>query len=178
MINDNYLINDGLNVDYNTSLCFNNNGLTWSYNQGVILGGLKYLSIIFEDKSSEFITLAISIMHAVNHTLTLNGILQEPASDSQVRSSNDQQQFKGIYMRYLNYFYQYLVEINSATSNYQKQIEIIKKFVDVQWKGILTVMNPLCYNEFDSIWSDAIYVKGDAIAETSAIDAWNWAFII
>lgn len=38
MINSESLINDGL-----TSDCKNNGGLTWTYNQGVILGGLANL---------------------------------------------------------------------------------------------------------------------------------------
>ncbi|CAF1652048.1 unnamed protein product, partial [Adineta ricciae] len=40
MINNNYLINDGLNDD----TCLNNNQTTWTYNQGVILSGLAMLA--------------------------------------------------------------------------------------------------------------------------------------
>jgi predicted alpha-1,6-mannanase (GH76 family) len=38
MINDQNLVNDGLN-----SVCQNNGQTTWTYNQGVILGGLKLI---------------------------------------------------------------------------------------------------------------------------------------
>ena len=38
MLNSQWLFNDGL-----TSACVNNNSTTWTYNQGVILGGLVNL---------------------------------------------------------------------------------------------------------------------------------------
>jgi predicted alpha-1,6-mannanase (GH76 family) len=40
MINSNNTINDGLDLD----TCENNGGTVWSYNQGVVLGGLTELS--------------------------------------------------------------------------------------------------------------------------------------
>ena len=40
MINDDLLVNDGLNA----STCGNNRDTTWTYNQGVLLGGLVALA--------------------------------------------------------------------------------------------------------------------------------------
>ena len=41
MINDDHLVNDGLNTQ--SGGCANNGGTTWTYNQGVVLGGLAEL---------------------------------------------------------------------------------------------------------------------------------------
>ena len=45
MINAQNLVNDGLNGH-----CANNGGTTWTYNQGVILGGLALLAQLTSDK--------------------------------------------------------------------------------------------------------------------------------
>lgn len=58
MINSNNLINDGL-----TSDCRNNGQITWSYNQGVILGGLVELFKATEDQN--YITEARAIADSV-----------------------------------------------------------------------------------------------------------------
>lgn len=42
MINEKNLINDGLTINADAT-CVNNGEITWSYNQGVILGGLAEL---------------------------------------------------------------------------------------------------------------------------------------
>ena len=128
-----YLINDGLIVDKNNGqVCYNNNQTQWSYNQGVILGGLKYLAMINEKinktVSDHFVNLGYSIIESVSNHLTeqktvilQNGtnvnvsILHELSSDSDVRTSGDAQQFKCIYTRYLGYFWHYL---NKSSSGY------------------------------------------------------------
>lgn len=45
MINAEWLVNDGLNSSDPKS-CTNNKGITWTYNQGVLLGGLADLAVI------------------------------------------------------------------------------------------------------------------------------------
>nr|OQO16378.1 hypothetical protein B0A51_16439 [Rachicladosporium sp. CCFEE 5018] len=71
MINSKYTINDGLTGD-----CKNNGGTVWSYNQGVILGGLTELSKATGDKF--YITIAKKIADAAIATLTdANGILHD-----------------------------------------------------------------------------------------------------
>ncbi len=50
MINTDWLINDGLNVNtVNVSDCNNNKQTEWTYNQGVILGGLSVMYLIDND---------------------------------------------------------------------------------------------------------------------------------
>jgi len=96
MINGQYLINDGL--DNNN--CKNNGQTTWTYNQGVILGGLANLATI--TKNQTLITIAQKIADAVYNTLVYSpgGVLKEPC---EVNSDcgGDGPQFKGIFVRYL-----------------------------------------------------------------------------
>lgn len=98
MINGANLINDGL-----TSGCVNNGQTTWTYNQGVILGGLVEWNSATKDAS--LLTTAQNIANAViNSTLlSQNGILTEPCEPS--NCGNDGPQFKGIFMRYLKVLY-------------------------------------------------------------------------
>eukprot|EP00026_Physarum_polycephalum_P012298 Phypoly_transcript_12592.p1 GENE.Phypoly_transcript_12592~~Phypoly_transcript_12592.p1 ORF type:complete len:348 (+),score=34.13 Phypoly_transcript_12592:36-1079(+) len=95
MINSDYLINDGL-----TSSCTNNGGTTWTYNQGVILGGLTAMHTITGD--SNYLVFAEKIASAAINNLSANGTLQEPCEPKN-DCDTDQTQFKGIFMRNLAY---------------------------------------------------------------------------
>jgi predicted alpha-1,6-mannanase (GH76 family) len=91
------LINDGLTRD-----CVNNGGPTWTYNQGVVLGGLAALYDITGDrdylKHGEFIADA-----ALSELTSPQGILTELCEPAGCNS--DQSQFKGIFARHLHEFY-------------------------------------------------------------------------
>jgi predicted alpha-1,6-mannanase (GH76 family) len=97
MINGQSLINDGL-----TGSCQNNGEPTWTYNEGVILGGLADLYKVTGDAS--YLAQAEAIADA---TLAImvdgSGVLHEPCEPSTCAS--DGPQFKGIFMRYLAYLY-------------------------------------------------------------------------
>ena len=72
MIDSKHLINDGLD----NVTCQNNGGTVWSYNQGVILGGLTELSRATHDNS--YIHTAKQIADAAIKNLTdSNGILHD-----------------------------------------------------------------------------------------------------
>jgi predicted alpha-1,6-mannanase (GH76 family) len=91
------LVNDGL-----TPACANNGGTTWTYNQGVILGGLAALYQITGDPA--YLRHGEVIADAALRTLTdPPGILAEPCEPS--GCNGDQTQFKGIFMRYLHDFF-------------------------------------------------------------------------
>ncbi|HVT68147.1 MAG TPA: glycoside hydrolase family 76 protein, partial [Trebonia sp.] len=93
MINPAGLINDGL-----TAGCVNNGGTTWTYNQGVILGGLLTLSELTGEDG--YRRRAQQIADAALRTLTSpDGILTEPSEPA--GTDGDQTQFKGIFVRYL-----------------------------------------------------------------------------
>lgn len=92
----NNLVNDGL-----TRHCHNNKRTTWTYNQGVILGGLVDLYKSTNDPS--LLTQAEAIADAAMHKLAPKGILRESCEPN---CGNDGDQFKGIFMRNLSYLYQ------------------------------------------------------------------------
>ncbi|EME80018.1 glycoside hydrolase family 76 protein [Pseudocercospora fijiensis CIRAD86] len=92
MINAQNTINDGLNQQ----TCQNNGGTVWSYNQGVVLGGLVELSKATKDTS--YIATAQKIADAAIAALAPNGILQDPCEPD---CGADGTQFKGVFVRNL-----------------------------------------------------------------------------
>jgi len=96
MINSASLINDGLD-----DMCHNNGGVTWSYNQGVIIGGLVDLSATTQNPA--YMHTAEAIADAAITALTdTNSILHEPCEPN---CGIDGPQFKGIFIRNLAYLY-------------------------------------------------------------------------
>lgn len=99
MINAQNLINDGLDAK-----CKNNGLQTWSYNQGVILGGLAELNKATGDV--RYLERATSIAKAAIKALASpEGILVE-TDKCELKPGNcgkDGQQFKGIFVRNLRY---------------------------------------------------------------------------
>jgi predicted alpha-1,6-mannanase (GH76 family) len=93
MINSQNLVNDGLDA-----ACHNNHRTAWTYNQGVILGGLSVLAKESGDtkplESAQSIALA-----AISRLTDLDGILHDPCEPG--RCGNDAPQFKGIFSRNL-----------------------------------------------------------------------------
>jgi predicted alpha-1,6-mannanase (GH76 family) len=99
MINGQYLINDGL-----TSDCLNNGYTTWTYNQGVILGGLTDLYKVTGDTT--YLAYAQLIANAAIANLTsANDVLQEPCETGGGCGGGDVPEFKGIFVRNLAYLY-------------------------------------------------------------------------
>lgn len=93
MINDQNLINDGLD----NATCENNGGTVWSYNQGVVLGGLAELSRATGDES--YIATAKLIADAAIANLTdAEGILHDVCEPD---CGGDGAQFKGVFARNL-----------------------------------------------------------------------------
>jgi predicted alpha-1,6-mannanase (GH76 family) len=92
MINSKNLVNDGL-----TSKCENNGRTTWSYNQGVVLGGLAALARA--DHNPSVLSMANTIARATLSNLTdSQGILHDSCEP---RCGADGTQFKGIFVRNL-----------------------------------------------------------------------------
>jgi predicted alpha-1,6-mannanase (GH76 family) len=104
MINSSNLVNDGL-----TSSCTNNGETTFTYNQGVILGGLAELYQATGNAS--LLTEANAIAKAAILNLSSNvGVLVEPCEPSSC--DGDEQAFKGIFAYNLTYLSQ--VEATTA----------------------------------------------------------------
>jgi predicted alpha-1,6-mannanase (GH76 family) len=98
MIGPDGLVNDGL-----TAGCANNGGTTWTYNQGVVLGGLAALCELTGDQG--YLRAGEHIADAALRGLAgPAGILAEPCEPS--GCDGDHTQFKGIFVRYLHDFQQ------------------------------------------------------------------------
>jgi predicted alpha-1,6-mannanase (GH76 family) len=103
MINKDNLINDGLKINADGS-CVNNGMATWSYNQGVVLGGLVELSKATGDSS--YLAQATTIAKAAIQLLSdSNGVIRE-VDKCEPNCGNDGSQFKGIFVRNLRYLHQ------------------------------------------------------------------------
>ena len=157
------LINDGLNRS-----CKNNEGEIWTYNQAVILGGLTNLWKITSDSS--YIIKAVEIAETAIQNLSENNILKERTDLS---LNTDQQQFKGIFIRYLAY-----LTIN-LPDKLQNEKEYFKNFVfynaDFVWR----------YNkqgEINTYWSEKSQEKHNflctPISQTSGLDLFNAAILL
>ncbi|MDO0929029.1 glycoside hydrolase family 76 protein [Streptomyces sp. TG1A-8] len=90
MINGNNMINDGL-----SDACANNGQPTWTYNQGVVLGGLTELYRATGD--SALLTTARTLADASTVRLQTNGVLREPGEGDSC--TGDGPSFKGAYVR-------------------------------------------------------------------------------
>lgn len=102
MINDDNLINDGLRIESDGS-CVNNGLNAWSYNQGVVLGGLVELSKAtgdrrYLDEATDIATAAIALLS------DSNGIIHE-VNRCEPNCGDDGSQFKGIFVRNLQYLH-------------------------------------------------------------------------
>lgn len=102
MINQDNLINDGLRIQSDGS-CVNNGMPTWSYNQGVILGGLVEMHRATGNKT--LLDEAVKIAEAAIRKLEdENGIIRE-VDRCEPNCGKDGPQFKGIFVRNLKYLY-------------------------------------------------------------------------
>jgi predicted alpha-1,6-mannanase (GH76 family) len=106
MLNDQGTINDGLD----DATCTNNGGEVWSYNQGVILGGLVQLNRA--NPNTSYIDLAIHIAHsALDYLSDDYGVIHDPCESTSDGCGPDGSQFKGVFMRNL-------AELNRETGEF------------------------------------------------------------
>ncbi|KAJ9629457.1 hypothetical protein H2203_001831 [Taxawa tesnikishii (nom. ined.)] len=96
LINSDNLINDGIDL----KTCKNNGATTFTYNQGVILGGLVELNMAAPDPS--YLPTASKIAHAtIAKLVDDDGILTEPNEKQPMDPTSAQ--FKGVFARNLHY---------------------------------------------------------------------------
>jgi len=149
MINAQHLVNDGL-TSTNPHACTNNGQTTWSYNQGVILGGIVELAKAEHDPT--LLPQAEAIANAAIADLTVHGILVDRAV-----SGSDAPQFKGIFVRNLMALY-----AADRDSRY-------KAFIDANARSIWN--NDLGPDRrFGALWQGP-FDSADATRQTSALDA-------
>jgi predicted alpha-1,6-mannanase (GH76 family) len=150
MINADHQINDGLDAE-----CANNQKTTWSYNQGVVLGGLAELYGQTHDAKMLEEANAIAEGTLSNPDLVdKQGILHEPCEPD---CGADGTQFKGIFVRNLAW----LDEISEVKS-YK---DFVLRNADSVWEG----MKPP-KREIGTRWSPP-YGKADASTQSSGVDA-------
>jgi predicted alpha-1,6-mannanase (GH76 family) len=150
MINSNGLVNDGLNAS-DPKACTSNNQTTWTYNQGVILGGLAELYTAAPDPA--LLAKAHAIAHAaITRLVTSDGILQEPPA-----KGPDFPQFKGIFVRNLA-----RLDRVGADSRY-------RAFVRKNADSILS-KDQGSNHQFGALWQGP-FDSADGTRQTSALDA-------
>jgi predicted alpha-1,6-mannanase (GH76 family) len=154
------LVNDGL-----TAGCENNGGVTWTYNQGVILGGLAALHEITGDAA--YLRQGETIADAVLSSLTSPasavspGILIEPGEPDTAPRDRDRPQFKGVFARNLHDFYQ-----QSPRPAYREFILANARSV---WDNDRNRKN-----QFGLRWSGP-FDRADACRQSAALDVLNAA---
>ena len=142
------LVNDGL-----SAACANNGGTTWTYNQGVILGGLAALHEITGDRDLLQQGEAVADT-ALRSLVNPRGILAEPCEPS--GCNDDQTLFKGIFVRYLRQFSKH-----SGNPAY-------RAFILANAESVLrNAGNPA--GQFGLRW-DGPFDKADASRQTSAVE--------
>jgi len=149
------LVNDGL-----TAGCANNGRTTWTYNQGVVIGGLTVLYEVTGDDA--YLGQAEAIVAAALRDLTVPpGILTEPGERRTARRDRDRPQFKGIFVRHLYELYRHRPRpayrdfiLANATSLWQHSRNQ-RNQIGLAWTG-----------PFD---------RADAVRQGSALDALNAA---
>ena len=156
MINTQSLINDGLNISQDPTAatqCTNNGQTTWSYNQGVVLGGLVELSKLNSDPSLPQAAQKIATA-ATTLLVDGNGILHDPC---EANCGGDGVQFKGIFVRNL-------IALNSVYPQ-----PTYKTFVNTNANAIWAQSQGPGF-EFGQVWSGP-FDEGNAGSQSSALDA-------
>jgi predicted alpha-1,6-mannanase (GH76 family) len=156
MINAENLVHDGLD----NKTCQNNGQTIWTYNQGVLIGGL--VDLYRGTNDPELLKQAEAIADASIVKLTRNGILREPCEDKN-DCGNDGPQFKGIFMRNLAELYRV-----SPKPSYR---ELITRNAESIWA------NRNQNNQFGLDWAGSVD-QADAKRQTSAIDTLNAAIAL
>jgi predicted alpha-1,6-mannanase (GH76 family) len=156
MINEKNLINDGLgSPDGHTTAtsCGNNGQATWSYNQGVILGGLVELSKVDSDPSLPR-TAANIATAATTLLVDGNGVIHDPCEPN---CGADGGQFKGIFARNLVALYQAYPQVG------------YKSFITTNANAIWTQSQGANF-QFGQVWSGP-FSGSNASIQSSALDA-------
>ncbi|KAK2793169.1 hypothetical protein FQN52_001815 [Onygenales sp. PD_12] len=151
MINEQNNINDGLDLQ----TCKNNGANVWSYNQGVILGGLVELTKAAAPNDDAYINQAHAIAGAAVSLLSdENGILHD---NCEPNCGADGPQFKGIFMRNLQILHQ-----ASPKPEYQ---DFIQKNADSVWANRNEI------NQFGVNWAKPFEPPALASTHSSALEA-------
>lgn len=153
MQNPSGLINDGLESD-----CSNNGKPTYTYNQGVILGGLADMYLVTNDYDTYIERAAWPLFQAVAVSpLARHGVLTEPADPD-----DETPQFKGAFMRYLSYLCS--IDPDPDGTHRPAYVTFIARNANSIWFN----------NRYDTVfgysWSGP-YDESEALRQSAALDA-------
>jgi len=156
MINSSNLINDGLTINAGKNggaACTNNGQNTWSYNQGVVLGGLTELAKRNHDPA--LLQSASKIASAAIKDLSdSRGVMHDTCEP---KCGADGVQFKGIFVRNL-----------AALQKAAPQKSYVS-FVDTNADSIWSFAQGPNY-QIGQVWSGP-FDEGNAASQSSALDA-------
>jgi predicted alpha-1,6-mannanase (GH76 family) len=148
MISASGLVNDGLTAD-----CRNNQQTAWTYNQGVILGGLAEMFEITGDDA--YLGQAETIADAAMAELvTAGGILTEPCEPD---CDGNASQFKGIFMRNLARLHE-VAPADRYRDFIERNADSIREHATSQ------------HGEIGLVWH-AAFDEADPIRQSSGLDA-------
>ena len=161
MLNEKGTINDGLTKD-----CKNNGQPTWSYNQGVILGGLVELQKASPSPKNQYIALASHIANAALAKLSdYKGVIHD---ECEPNCGADGTQFKGVLMRNL-------VDLQGVgKGDFRKAINANANSI---WENDRTALeNGL--NVFSVDWAGPFIQPANASTQSSAMEALVGAVVV
>ncbi|OAQ97686.1 hypothetical protein LLEC1_05817 [Akanthomyces lecanii] len=152
------MINDGLNDQ-----CRNNGAQTWTYNQGVVLGGL--VELFKATGNRDYVNRANTLAAAsMKKLVNGNGILVEGCENNGDHCGADGAQFKGVYARNLRYLYEVAPSndiknflTRNADSIWDKDRDGNNNKLGVAWAGPL-------YNPIGNAHSSAMDALVGAVA--------------
>jgi predicted alpha-1,6-mannanase (GH76 family) len=159
MIDQDHLVNDGLDAH-----CANNHGNTWTYNQGVILGGLTALSAT--DHDADLLRQAQLIAEATLSSRTLTdtkGILHDTCEPD---CGADGSQFKGSFVRNLGLLYRVAPQKEFRTFIVANAEEIMNGMespdysIGVRWTAPQGVVNASTQSSGEDALVTALMVQG------------------
>lgn len=151
LINEDHNINDGLDAE----TCKNNDGIIWSYNQGVILGALAELSKADPSNAQKYLVPAKKIATAaVKKLADHNGILHDPREPN---LGNDGFQFKGVFARNLRDLYEV------TKDEWMRQF--LLRNAEAVWQSARNTTS----GELGPVWSGPYY-EATAASHSSALD--------
>jgi predicted alpha-1,6-mannanase (GH76 family) len=156
MINAKGLVNDGLTIAKGggaAASCTNNGRTTWTYNQGVVLGGLVELAVADHDANLRVAAQKIATA-AVTQLADENGVLHDPCEP---KCGADGVQFKGIFIRNLA-----SLDKVQAQATYESFID---RNANTLWKDAQGPNSQLAER-----WSGP-FDSANAASQTSALDA-------
>lgn len=151
MINADGLVNDGLRIA--SGACTNNGRTTWTYNQGVVLGGLTEYAEASSDPA--LLRAADRIAHAaITRLADARGVLHDPCEP---KCGADGVQFKGIFVRNL--------ALLQRAHPHRAYRQFLRTNADSIWQN---AQGP--HAQLGQQWSGP-FIASDAASQTSALDA-------